>query len=155
MAVQTDSLYNGPKGSLVRGSENARVFLDGPEIQLLRKRGATIGSHSASHRILSECNDEELVVEDRRCESGFLRRSSMKRSNTLRFPMGKNAITINGRSDLSRRSGFKYLYSTNPKFFSGPVANDAVIPRLSLLEEQPEEITFLVNRPLLKTVVDA
>ena len=145
MAIELDSLL--ANGTLIKGKEE-RFFLDRDGLLKLKKAGVRIGSHAATHRALIECNDEELyreIAEPKR----FLENLLQEPVEHFAIPYGKKKHYDQRVLDISRKNGFKYLYTTNPTFFR---ESTFLIPRLSLLSEPPAEITFLTNRPMFKTV---
>lgn len=85
-------------------------FLSAKQIVDLAKRGHTIGSHSHSHRRLSELSDMEIYSE--------WKESKEILSNILNYPIDSasipNGYQSNAVLNMAEKTGYKYLYTSIP-----------------------------------------
>ena len=130
-----------------------RIYLNADEIKDLHEKGITIGSHSASHKTMTNCNEKmlyEQVVENKE----FLEKLIGKEVLHFAIPYGKREHYNEESINYCRSAGHKYIYSTNPVFFTEAWNKDEAkpIPRIGLTNQTVEELCFLINRPLLKKI---
>ena len=85
-------------------------FLTSEQIVDLDRRGHVIGSHSHSHRRLSELSDEDIFEE--------WKKSSDILSSILKHPIEYASIPNGYQSDsvieMAKKAGYKYLYTSIP-----------------------------------------
>lgn len=150
MAITENRLLNGSEGLDVRAG---KVFLDERDVQSLSRNGVTIGSHSASHRTLTDCDDETLR-EEIEGNKLYLERLTGLPIRYLALPFGKREHYNERVLEYSRQAGHEFVFTTNPTFFdlSSPYYERRLIPRIGFCEHSPAEATFLINRPLVKTI---
>lgn len=153
MAIEKDALYNGPNNQLVTGGPS-RVFLDADEVVALSRAGVTIGSHSATHRNLAHCSASELEAE--------IGENKRNLERLLGTPVRDFAFPFGGPQHRNERAiracfaaGHERAYSSDRRLFrgedvKGAQARNELFPRLGLTGESPSEMTFAINRALLK-----
>ncbi|HEY6232020.1 MAG TPA: polysaccharide deacetylase family protein [Pyrinomonadaceae bacterium] len=149
MAIATNTLENGMTENLAAG----KIFLNADDIRFLHDQGVTIGSHGATHRLLRDCDDEALrdEIDGNKIYLEKLIGSDVRH---LALPFGKREHYDERVLRQCFESGHAYVYSSNPTFFdaSAPSYKKKLIPRIGVLNDTPAELTFLINRPLLKTI---
>jgi peptidoglycan/xylan/chitin deacetylase (PgdA/CDA1 family) len=153
MAVKHNHLSNETGAASNERSYDTQVYLDENDIKYLDERGVIIGSHSSTHRVLSECDDEELkqeVLENKLYLEGLLG----KKVEHLALPYGKREHYNERVLKFCNSVGHNYVYSTNPSYFStaNPPRGLRTIPRISFLNESKEEMLFYINRPLFRRI---
>ena len=127
-----------------------RAYLDEAEIQQLVAAGVTIGSHSATHKVLAEC-DEAALKEEVLDNKLYLEHLTGSEVRHLALPFGKREHYNEKVLDYCYSVGHQYVFSTNPSYFELK-SQQRLIPRIALLNETPEELLFAINRPLLKKI---
>ena len=153
MAIKHNRLFNLPGGQCLNHNLDRKIFLDETDIKDLAAEGVVIGSHSSTHKVLVECDEpalkEEVLMNKLYIES--LTGSSVKH---FALPFGKHEHYNDRVLNFCYSTGHEYAYSTNPSYFdlTDKKRNRRLIPRLGLLNESPEELYFLINRPLLKKI---
>lgn len=135
-----------------------RVYLDADEIKELHEAGVIIGNHTANHRTLSDCDDDELQTEVGE-NKNFLEDLIGVEVAHLAIPYGKREHYDQKSLDFCRETaGHKFIYSTNPVYFKGSQSatnasgQTTAIPRIGLTDQTAEELCFLINRPLIKKI---
>ena len=150
MAVKENRLFYGTDVPGINRSYDAKVFLDEDDIRQLAKQGVVIGSHSATHKVLAECDAPTLRAEvlDNKVYLEGLTGTAVKH---LALPFGKREHYNERVLDFCFSVGHDYVYSTNPTSFKA-TRGQRLIPRVAILNEDAEELLFMINRPLLKTI---
>lgn len=130
-----------------------RVYLDADEVKALHKKGVTVGSHTSNHRTLSQC-DEKALHEEIVKNKEFLENLIDREISHLAIPYGKREHYNERALNFSRSAGHKFIYSTNPIYFSEPWAEgiSKPIPRIGLTNQTAAELCFLINRPLIRKI---
>lgn len=121
-----------------------RVYLDAGEVRLLMDRGATIGSHGASHRVTARLSDHALqveIVDNRR----FLEALVGRAVEHFALPFGFDG-TYDARALVLARREHRYVYSTRRlSFFRRDVDHSTfLVPRIGMANEGPSEILAAV-----------
>jgi len=150
MAIETDSLFNGPAHQLTRGGSE-RVFLDEDDVLALLKDGVTIGSHSASHHNLALCSEAQLEHEIGENKS-YLELLTGTPIPDFAFPYGKHKHYTAAAINTCFRLGHERVYSSNHVAFRGKDAEvpATIIPRVALTNESSRELTFMLNAAYLR-----
>lgn len=153
-AITENCLFNGSEnGKLERPSEQ-KIFLDEDDVKFLSEQGVIIGSHTATHLSLANCDDESL----RREVDGnkfYLEQLLGLPVRHLALPFGKREHYDDKVLDHCFQAGHDYVYSSNPSYFDPSSTlnhQKRLIPRIGLTNQTPDEIVFLINRPLIKRV---
>jgi peptidoglycan/xylan/chitin deacetylase (PgdA/CDA1 family) len=128
-----------------------QVFLNADDVKYLHQKGVLIGSHSASHKTLSACNEAELQAEINE-NKAFIENLLGETIEHLAIPYGKREHYNQKVIEHCKSAGHKFIYSTNPVYFSKPFPEYSLIPRIGLTNQSKEELCFLLNRPLLKKI---
>lgn len=153
LAITENRLYNGSEqGKLERPSEK-KVFLDEQDVSFLSQQGVVVGSHSSTHRSLVNC-DDACLREEIDGNKQYLEQLLGHRVRHLALPFGKREHYDKKVLDYCFKTGHDYVYSSNPTFFYPPPQphEEKPIPRIGLTNQKPEEIIFMINRPLLKII---
>lgn len=153
MAVTENRLFNdSDNGKLERGN-GAKVFLDEDDVRSLSRAGIDVGSHTATHRRLVDC-DNETLREEIEGNKLYLERLTGQPVRHLALPFGKREHYDEHVLEHCRQAGHEFVFSTNPTFFdsSSEYYQRRLIPRIGLTNQTPAEMTFMINRPLLKTI---
>ena len=146
-AIKHNRLSNGVETSR---TADRKVFLDESDIKELVRQGILIGNHSSTHRVLASCDERGLqqeVLENKL----YLEDLTATEIKHLALPFGKREHYNAKVLDYCYSAGHQYVYTTNPTSFD-PRRNERLIPRVSILNESPQELFFLINRPLLKKI---
>lgn len=153
MAIKENRLFYGAKEPSINRAYHSKVFLDEADVRDLVANGVVIGNHSATHKVLSECDDQTLSEEVLSSKQYI---ESVTKTDVLHFalPFGKREHYNKDVLDFCYSSGHEFVYSTNPTYFNPAdrKRDERLIPRVALLDESPEELYFLINRPLLKKI---
>jgi peptidoglycan/xylan/chitin deacetylase (PgdA/CDA1 family) len=131
-----------------------RVYLNANEVrELAAAKGVTIGSHTANHRTIGNCDEKELR-EEIDANKAFLENLTGSEVAHLAIPYGKREHYNQSALDYCRKAGHKFIYCTNPVYFKESwTENDSrPIPRIGLTNQTPQELCFLINRPLIKKI---
>jgi peptidoglycan/xylan/chitin deacetylase (PgdA/CDA1 family) len=150
MAIKHNQLFNGPEASNPNAARAEQLYLDEAGVKELSDNGVTIGSHSATHKVLSQCDDAALREEvlDNKL---YIESLTGREVRHLALPFGKREHYNQKVLDYCYAVGHDYVYSTNPSSFESS-KHGRLIPRVALLNETPEELLFAINRPLLKKI---
>lgn len=153
MAMTENSLRNSLEDDASEQFQGERVFLNETEVRSLSDAGVRIGSHTASHRQLVNC-DEPALREEIDGNKDYLERVTGQEVRYLALPFGKREHYNQTVLDHCRQAGHDFIFTTNPTSFdlSSPSYQRRLIPRIGLTDQSPGEIMFLINRPLLKTI---
>lgn len=146
-AIKHNRLSNGVETSR---TADRKVFLDESDIKELVRQGILIGNHSSTHRVLASCDERGLqqeVLENKL----YLEDLTATEIKHLALPFGKREHYNAKVLDYCYSAGHQYVYTTNPTSFD-PRRKERLIPRLPILNESPQELFFLINRPLLKKI---
>lgn len=152
-AVEHNFLHYGPQYEHLNRRYEGKVFLDAEDVNRLTPSGVTIGSHTSSHRVLSQLDDGELRDEV----------SGNKRylESLIGRPVAHFALPFGKREHYDRRvldyccaAGHDYVYSTNPMFFDPRALGGrcSLVPRVDVSRQPAGSAFFTLNRPLLKKV---
>lgn len=152
-AIENNRLFYGAGSPEINRSYDRKVFMDEDDVRYLAGRGVRIGSHSSTHRVLSECGEEELR-EEILGNKLYVERLVGERVKHLALPFGKREHYDERVLRFCHSVGHDYVYTTNPTYFSRarPAPDRRPIPRVSFLNESREEMLFYINRPLLKRI---
>ena len=152
MAIETDSLFNGPQHQRCQGGRE-RVFLDQDDVFALLKAGVTIGSHSTSHPNLARCSAPELEREIAENKS-YLEKLIGLPIPDFAFPYGKRKHYTSAVVDACFAAGHGRVYSsTHLVFRSKDVeARATIVPRIAVMNESPRELTFMINRAHVRSL---
>jgi peptidoglycan/xylan/chitin deacetylase (PgdA/CDA1 family) len=130
----------------------SKVYLDESDVKELYRKGVTIGSHSSSHSVLSECDLDELQAEIGGNKT-YLENLLGEHITHFAIPYGKKEHYNEQVVGFCRSVGHKFVYSSNPTYFSGSdISSLPLIPRLGFTDQSAEEVLFIVNRPMVKRV---
>lgn len=153
MAVVDNKLLNDSENAKLENPGNEKVFLDESDVQSLSRAGVIIGSHTATHRKLVDCDDQMLASEIEG-NKDYLERITGQTVRYLALPFGKREHYNEHVLDHCRRAGHEFVFSTNPTFFDSSSAcyQRGLIPRIGLTNQSLAEIKFMINRPLFKTI---
>jgi peptidoglycan/xylan/chitin deacetylase (PgdA/CDA1 family) len=150
MAVKQNRLFYGADVPSINRSYDAKVFLDEDDIKQLATKGVAIGNHSATHKVLAEC-DEATLKEEVLDNKEYIEKLTGTTVKHLALPFGKREHYNEHVLNFSYSVGHDYVYSTNPTSFDA-ARKQRLIPRVSILNEGAEELLFMINRPLLKKI---
>jgi len=146
-AIKHNRLSNGVE---TLTAADTKLFLDESDLKELVRQGILIGNHSSTHRVLASCDEKGLqqeVLENKL----YLEELTATEIKHLALPFGKREHYNAKVLDYCYSAGHQYIYTTNPTSFD-PTRNERLIPRVSILNESPQELFFLINRPLLKKI---
>ena len=150
VAIETGSLDYGIGYSQLKVAPGvSSPYMSLTDIREMLNAGVDFGSHGASHCILSECTEVELLSEIKG-NADFLRANLKVEVPFLAFPFGKKKHYSQQVVASALAAGHKFLFSSNPSHFV--TSNDVVKPRISLLEEDERQLSFLFNRSLFKDI---
>ena len=134
---------------------DCQVYLDREDVKHLARNGVTIGSHTASHRTLSDC-DEQALREEILENKKYLENLVGSEAAHLALPYGKREHYNQATLEYCRQAGHRFVYSTNPVYFKGAWSanGDAMkaVPRVGLTNQTRKELCFLINRPLVRKI---
>ena len=151
-AVKTNSLKYKTGNASIERSYETKVYLDENDVWEISEQGVLIGSHTANHKVLSECAAAELGEEISDAKH-YLETLVKYKIKHLALPFGKREHYNDAVLKFCRNAGHEYIYSTNPVFFDRKYLNASrLIPRIGLTNESVEELYFYINRPLVKTI---
>ncbi|HSS20764.1 MAG TPA: polysaccharide deacetylase family protein [Pyrinomonadaceae bacterium] len=150
MAIKHNQLFNAPGGTGPAVALSEKAYLDEAEIQQLTAAGVTIGSHSATHKVLAAC-DEATLKQEVLDNKLYLEDLTGNEVRHLALPFGKREHYNEKVLDYCYSVGHNFVFSTNPSYFELK-SHQRLIPRIALLNETPEELLFAINRPLLKKI---
>jgi peptidoglycan/xylan/chitin deacetylase (PgdA/CDA1 family) len=150
MAVKQNRLFYGADVPSINRSYDAKVFLDEDDVKHLAAKGVAIGNHSATHKVLAEC-DEATLKEEVQDNKEYIEKLTGTAVKHLALPFGKREHYNEHVLNFCYAVGHDYVYSTNPTSFAA-ARGQRLIPRVSLLNEGAEELLFMINRPLLKKI---
>lgn len=150
MAIKQNRLFYGAEAESINRNYDAKVYLDEDDIKRLATKGVGIGNHSATHKVLSECDEATLREEvlDNKTYIESLIGTDVKH---LALPFGKREHYNERVLKFCYSVGHDYVYSTNPSYFELKRGHK-LIPRVSILNESAEELSFVINRPLVKKI---
>jgi peptidoglycan/xylan/chitin deacetylase (PgdA/CDA1 family) len=148
MAIKHNRLSNGAGASTI--DYDRKVFLDERDINDLAAQGVLIGNHSSTHKVLARC-DQAALREEVLENKLYLEELTGTEVKHLALPFGKREHYNAEVLDYCHSVGHEYVYTTNPTWFDLR-RDERLIPRVSILNESPEELFFLINRPLLKKI---
>lgn len=121
-------------------------FLTSEQIVDLDRRGHVIGSHSHSHRRLSELSDEDIFEE--------WKKSSDILSSILKHPIEYASIPNGYQSDsvieMAKKAGYKYLYTSIPTTKIKDNGNIDLIGRFVLTKESTLHHVQKLQSPLFR-----
>ncbi len=150
MAVKHNRLFYGSDVPGINRTYEEKVFLDEDDIKHLAVKGIAIGNHSATHKVLADCDEATLKEEvlDNKIYIESLTGTPVKH---LALPFGKREHYNERVLNFCYSVGHDYVYSTNPTSFAA-ARRQRLIPRVAILNEGAEELLFMINRPLLKKI---
>lgn len=131
----------------------SRVFLDADDVKALRRDGALIGSHTASHRMLRGA-PEEVLSKEVNANKAYLEDLLGEEISHFAIPYGKKYHYDDAAISWVFNSGHQFCYSSNPSMLrvGEPGAPRLLIPRIGLTNHSPKEICFMLNRAFLTRV---
>jgi peptidoglycan/xylan/chitin deacetylase (PgdA/CDA1 family) len=135
-------------------SNDEKVFCGILELNEMVSSGLlTLGSHTKNHYTLSKCNNQVLSSEILE-NATFLKDEFNMESSHFAIPFGKKEHYDQRMIDPCIKAGHKYVFTTNPIPFSRTQLNSdyVILPRISILNEKPGELRFLINRSIFKKI---
>jgi peptidoglycan/xylan/chitin deacetylase (PgdA/CDA1 family) len=129
-------------------------YLTGAEVRALAQAGVQIGNHTTSHRPLVGLSDAQLneeLVQNR----AYLEELTGTPVRHLALPYGKKEHYDDRGLARCFSTGHRHVYGTNPVLFDAeslPTFARAPIPRIGLTDNAPNDILFLVNRPMVQRI---
>lgn len=127
-----------------------RFYLSPTEIQDLRSKAVIVGSHSASHRVLSAAGSATLEAEISD-NTAFLKRLGIE-TRHFALPFGKREHYSSGVLKALRSHGYSAVYTTNPRDFV-PTGNDEVlVSRICVAGQSVEDLSFSILRTLFQAI---
>ena len=138
----------------INTSNSEKTFCGIHELNEMLSSGLlTLGSHTKNHYTLSKCNDTVLSREIFDNVTFF-----KDKFNTeflyFAIPFGKKDHYDQRTIDMCSKAGHKYIFTTNPIPFSRRQLNSdcIILPRISILNERPRELWYLINRNIFKKI---
>ena len=129
-----------------------KIFCDISDLKtMLDSRLVSVHFHSSNHFILKNCPDELLVTEiDENKE--FVKSITGKKDNHFAIPFGKKNHFDERELRQLKKSGYQFAYTTNPNTFEKRSYGQGInlIPRISLTNQSPEELMFMINMSKLR-----
>ena len=131
----------------------SKKFLDRDDVIAMDRKGVAIGSHTQNHRALSSCDDASLEREIRGNKQ-FLEDLLGHPVLDLALPYGKREHYDQRAITTALSAGHRFIYSTNPGLLSASRREplELPIPRISILNEDPETLRFYINRPMFRRI---
>jgi peptidoglycan/xylan/chitin deacetylase (PgdA/CDA1 family) len=131
-----------------------RIYMNGADLQDLRQRGVSIGNHSTTHRILSGCDADTLTYEIE-VNKTYLSDTFGSNPRYFAIPCGKKEHYNGHVLDTVRKSGYDFVLTTNPTFFSNRdlIQGRWLIPRIGPPNEvSMRRLLFYLNRCFVKNI---
>ncbi len=130
-----------------------KIYLDINDINFLLSKGVKIENHSVNHFILSKCNHNEIKNEI--CENvSFIKNNFGIDSKHFSIPFGKKVHYNKETIEIAFKSGINYVYTNNPMPLPSQQdylkTKQKIIPRISILNQSVQELSFLINRTFFK-----
>ena len=150
MAIKQNRLFYGPEDPSINRSYERKVFLDEGDVAQFASQGIPVGSHSSTHRNLSEC-DEATLKEEVLENKLYLESLTGTKVRHIALPFGKREHYNQHVLNFCHSVGHDYVYTTNPSYFE-LAPGQRLIPRLPIINHSPEELFFIINRPLVRKV---
>lgn len=126
--------------------QDDRTYMTRAQIQSLRGRGVTIGSHTTSHKVLSRCSDAALQTEIGD-NGAYLRELLSEPIDHFALPFGFEG-TFDYRAVRTARAQHRYVYSTQRlPFRLSDLTPSVLIPRIGLRSESREDLMVAINLP--------
>ena len=124
-----------------------KIYMDAEDIAELLRDGVSFGNHTQNHPILSKLSaatqEQEIMG-----NQNFLENKLGVKRRTFAIPYGKGRHYNDDTMAILERSGFEQILSTEMStFLAGP---RKLFPRVSILEESPTDLTYLLNRAMFK-----
>jgi peptidoglycan/xylan/chitin deacetylase (PgdA/CDA1 family) len=132
------------------GYSTAVSYLNVEEIKEMKAAGVDFGSHGISHRILSECKEDELRQEIVGNREFLIQMLGEDAGDFLAFPFGKKQHYNDRVIAVGQEAGHLAFFSTNPSHFQS--TNKVVFPRIPILNENNRNLSFLCNRSLFRPI---
>jgi len=153
MAMVENRLLNESEDGKLERTGAEKVFLDEDDVRSMVCNGVTIGSHTATHRKLAAC-DEQALHEEIDENKIYLEQVTGQPVRHLALPFGKREHYNEHVLAHCREAGHEFIFSTNPTWFdlSSTFFHRRLIPRIPLTGQTIAELTFIINRPLLKEI---
>lgn len=128
-----------------------KIYLDANDVRQLHAEGVIVGSHSTDHYMLTKCSSEELHTQINENEV-YLENLLNSKIKHFAIPFGKNNSYNSKTTDAIFASGSKFVYTTNVVPFKSKnlKSNKFLFPRVGVLNQQPSELMFYINRTFLK-----
>lgn len=115
-------------------------MMDWNDIETCLKKNIEIGSHTYSHDLLSTLNNIEDLNREIKVSKKTIEDNTKTKVNVIAFPNGDfNKMVI----DISNKSDYKYLLSTEENFVNFKITN-ATIPRISIYHNDYYETVFKI-----------
>ena len=151
-AIKNNRLSNGATVDDPTPVYDRKVFLDEDDVRYLYGQGVFIGSHSFNHKVLAACSDEELnhEISDNKT---YLEGITGRPVEHIALPFGKREHYNDHVLRFCASAGHRFVYTSNPTYFDPPGENaPRLIPRIGLTNQSPEELLFLINRPVFRSI---
>ena len=137
-------------------SKNNQIYLNENDIKEIYNIGATIGSHTLSHKILADC-DEDMLKEQIYDNKDYLENLINDDIYHFAIPYGKKEHYNKSSIKYCEIIGHKFIYTTNPTYFKKDSSKQSstsmnLIPRIGITNETPNQLLFYFNRPLFKKI---
>jgi len=153
-AVRDDRLDYLPQYQAPGRSTPDRVYLDAAEIAEMVRSGVQIGSHATSHAPLIGLTDKQLSDEIS-ANKDYLEALAGRPVQHMALPYGKKHHYDRRALDRCFASGHRFVYSTNPCLFEARDVerySQDPIPRIGLTNQSKQELLFLLNRPMFRSI---
>jgi len=152
-AMRTGRLEYSAQYSIPQAGHSAGVYMTEAQVVSLFHSGVLIGSHTTTHRVLSNCSEADLYSEIRG-NKDYLEKLLGRPVRHFAIPYGKREHYNDHCLHLCRAAGHSHIFSTNPTFFDCHTLRKPtpVVPRIAVTNESPLELLFPLNRPLLRTM---
>ncbi|MCX6181561.1 MAG: polysaccharide deacetylase family protein [Bacteroidetes bacterium] len=137
--------------AFVKRHSRENCFLDREDVIKLRDKKVDFGAHSMHHFNIASLTNHELKIQ--------IKEDKQKLEKILGFEISKFAIPFGKMEHYNKNSiqycaevGYEQIYHTNPNDVHKKDFIDGIelIPRIVLTNESLDEISFYINRTLLK-----
>lgn len=137
-----NSIYENSKVKL-------KIYLDENDVKYLRLNNVLIANHSKSHFVLSSCN-QQIIEKEIKENKEYLESLTNQTIDYFASPFGKKEYHNQYVIDITKSTGHKYLFSSNPMWINN--RNNFIIPRIGITNEHPKIINYYINKSLLKKI---
>ncbi|MCW2990132.1 MAG: polysaccharide deacetylase [Solirubrobacterales bacterium] len=145
------SALDGFADHLAPDPRSRPLFLDEAGVRDLVARGAHVGSHALTHRVLSHCTPEQMREEIGTARER-LRALTGAEVESLAVPFGKAAHHGPAVWAAAQDAGHGSVLSSDPEAWSSQHPPAAAHPRLSLLGERGPRLRAAINKAALRAL---